>query len=84
MNYIKRLTIAAGLTVVTGICVAADVQPAQVVGSLEGTFGVHPGLRRNHTKGLCATGDFVGSRTAADLSRSALFSGEHIPVLGRF
>ena len=84
MNYIKRLTIAAGLTVVTGNCVAADVQPAQVVGSLEDAFGVHPGLRRNHTKGLCATGDFVGSKAAAELSHSALFSGGHIPVLGRF
>jgi len=30
------------------------VQPGQVVTSLEGTFGVHPGQRRNHIKGdLC-------------------------------
>ncbi len=63
---------------------ASDVQPPQLVESFEGTFGVHPGLRRNHTKGTCATGEFVGKRAAQDLSRSALFSGSRISVLARF
>jgi hypothetical protein len=39
----------------------STVQPIQVIGSLEEAFGVHPGQRRNHTKGTCAVGEFVGT-----------------------
>jgi catalase len=60
------------------------VQPSQMIESFEGTFGVHRGLRRNHAKGTCATGEFVGEQTTQELSRSALFSGEKISVLARF
>jgi catalase len=63
---------------------AAPVQPVEVINSLEGTYGVHPGQRRNHTKGTCAVGEFVGTTAAAALSRSALFSGASIPVIARF
>jgi catalase len=63
---------------------ASDVPPSQVVESFEGTFGVHPGQRRNHAKGTCATGEFVGEQSAQELSRSALFSGTTISVLARF
>lgn len=60
------------------------VTPVQVVDSLEGTFGVHPGQRRNHTKGTCAVGEFVATAGAPTLSRSQLFSGSPIPVVARF
>jgi len=60
------------------------VTPVQVVESLEGTFGVHPGQRRNHTKGTCAAGEFVATAGAPALSRSQLFSGTRIPVVARF
>lgn len=65
---------------------AADAQPdaAQVVGAIEGAFGVTPGERRNHIKGSCAAGEFVGTREAAKLSRSPLFSGKPVPVVARF
>lgn len=65
---------------------AADTAPAPeaFVNALEGTFGVHPGARRSHAKGICAEGYFVGSAAGAGLSRSALFSGERIPVVARF
>lgn len=56
----------------------------QVVTAIEGTFGVTPGERRNHTKGTCAVGEFVGSPKAAAYSRSLLFSGKPIPVVARF
>lgn len=52
--------------------------------AFEGTFGVHPGERRNHAKGTCATGTFVGSSEAAAYSRSSLFSGPSVPVVARF
>lgn len=62
----------------------SDVSADQVVSALEGTFGVHPGERRNHIKGTCALGEFVGDINAAKYSRSALFSGKPVPVVARF
>ena len=55
-----------------------------MINAFEGTFGVHQGQRRNHTKGLCAAGEFVGTTDAAALSRSLLFSGKKVPVIARF
>jgi len=63
---------------------ASNVQPYEVINSLEGTFGVHPGQRRNHAKGMCAIGEFVGTKEARALSRSLLFAGTVIPVVARF
>lgn len=61
-----------------------EVTAPQMIDAFEGTFGVHPGQRRNHIKGTCAAGEFVGGSDAAALSRSALFSGKAIPVVARF
>jgi catalase len=61
-----------------------NVTADQVVTALEGAYGVHPGERRNHTKGTCALGTFVGMPEAAAYSRSALFSGQPVPVVARF
>lgn len=61
-----------------------EVDPLQVVGAIEGVFGVTPGERRNHIKGTCALGEFVGSKAAAAYSRSRLFSGKPVPVIARF
>jgi len=55
-----------------------------VVDALEKVSGVHTGLRRNHTKGLCATGSFTGDETGRALSSSPLFSGQTIPIVARF
>jgi catalase len=60
------------------------VTPGEVVNSLEGTFGVHPGQRRNHTKGTCALGEFVATPDATSLSRSRLFARDRVPVVARF
>jgi catalase len=56
----------------------------EVERALEGAYGVHPGQRRNHTKGTCALGSFVGSQAGARYSRSLLFSGRTLPVTVRF
>lgn len=65
---------------------ADEAQPGadQVVAAIEGVFGVTPGERRNHIKGTCAAGEFVGTREAARLSKSPLFSGKPVPVVARF
>ena len=81
-----------GSTVCSVPLLAAGATPAaspeitapQMIDAFEGTFGVHPGQRRNHIKGTCAAGQFVGTAEAAALSRSALFSGKPIPVVARF
>ena len=61
---------------------AVDATPdaSQVVAAIEGAFGVTPGERRNHIKGTCALGEFVGTKEAAAYSRSELFSGKPVPV----
>ena len=56
--------------------------PDRVVAALEATFGVSPGQRRNHIKGTCALGEFVGMRNP--YSRSGLFDGRAVPVVARF
>ena len=66
-------------------CFAAEsVTPDQVVSAIEKQFGVTPGQRRNHINGICVAGSFVGSRSVQPYSRSELFSGKSIPVIGRF
>ncbi len=64
--------------------VKSEATAEQVVDALEGAYGVHPGQRRNHTKGVGAEGFFVGNPEVADYSRSALFTGEKIAVVARF
>lgn len=89
---VKNHPIAAALAVFAPIAflpalpayAAKDVSAPQVVDAIEGAFGVTPGARRNHIKGTCATGRFVGTPEAARYSRSALFTGEAIPVVARF
>src|SRR5258705_6413981 len=61
-----------------------EVSADDVVTALEGAYGVHPGERRNHTKGTCALGTFAGTPDVAAYSRSALFSGRPVPVVARF
>jgi len=74
------------LALAAPLCMAAEeeVTADQVVSALESTFEVHPGERRNHTKGTCAVGEFVGSPEAHVYTRSALFSGKPLPVVARF
>ncbi len=67
-----------------GVAAETEVTADQVVTALEQAFGVTPGARRNHTKGTCALGEFVGTPQAAAYSRSPLFSGGPMPVVARF
>lgn len=61
-----------------------EVTAEQAVDAIGEVFGVTPGQRRNHTKGTCALGEFVGTNKAAAYSRSPLFSGKALPVIARF
>jgi len=77
------LTAGLGLAAPFGAQAQDEVSAEQVVSALEATFGVTPGERRNHTKGTCALGEFVGLPATAAWSRSLLFSGQPVPVIAR-
>lgn len=84
-NRLPSWLLASALPLVAPLGMAApEVTAEQAVAAIEGVFGVTPGERRNHTKGTCATGEFVGRPAAATYSRSALFSGAPVPVVARF
>ena len=55
----------------------------QVVNALEKQNGVTTGERRNHIVGVCVSGNFVGNKDAQGYSKSPLFAGESIPMVGR-
>ncbi|WP_460428707.1 catalase family peroxidase [Azotobacter armeniacus] len=78
------LAAGLGLAAPLGMAAQDEVSAEQVIAALEDTFGVTPGERRNHIKGTCAVGEFVGLPAAAAWSRSALFSGKPVPVIARF
>lgn len=80
----SALALAFGLFYAFNVQAQQGPTADQVVGALEKLAGVHPGERRNHITGICATGSFVGSKETQEFSRSALFSGATIPVVGRF
>jgi catalase len=67
------------------LCLAAD-QPieVQIVDAFNKVYGVHPGFRANHAKGIVAQGTFGASPDAASLSKANLFDGSTIPVTVRF
>jgi catalase len=66
--------------------IAADEAPlsTQIVNALNKVYGVHPGFRANHAKGIVLEGHFKAAAGAAQLSRSELFNGKTVPVTVRF
>jgi len=80
----SSLAVLAGLSLSLAAAAQDLPDPGQVVDTFEKLGGVHKGLRRNHAKGSCAVGSFVGSAEAKKLSSSALFSGKEVPVIARF
>ncbi|MBK6854285.1 MAG: catalase family peroxidase [Burkholderiales bacterium] len=62
----------------------APVDPTTFIDQFEQTFGKYEGYRRSGAKGICATGEFVGSADARALSTSSAFSGRPVPVVLRF
>jgi catalase len=56
----------------------------QIVDALNKRYGVHPGYRANHAKGIVVEGSFKPTAKAAELSRSPIFFGPELPVTVRF
>lgn len=58
--------------------------PADFADRFEQVAGRHDGFRRNHAKGLAATGTFTSTGAGATVSRAAVFAPGTVPVVGRF
>ncbi|HEY2118424.1 MAG TPA: catalase family peroxidase [Candidatus Acidoferrum sp.] len=56
----------------------------QLVDALNTLFGVHPGFRATHAKGVICEGTFTPNVAAASLSRAPHFQGALTPVTVRF
>lgn len=63
---------------------AAPVDATAFIDQFEATFGKFEGYRRSGAKGICATGEFVGTADARALSTASVFSGKPVPVVVRF
>jgi len=79
-------SLASLLTLMAAVSVTADEVPvsAQIVDAMNKLYGVHPGFRAVHAKGVVVEGSFKSSAEARRLSRAKLFSGHPIPVTVRF
>ncbi|BCZ21609.1 catalase family peroxidase [Mycobacterium senriense] len=58
--------------------------PPRFTDRFEHVYGRHDGFRRNHAKGLSATGTFVSTGAAAAICRAAVFRRGSVPLIGRF
>src|SRR5262245_52123518 len=61
-----------------------DLTPARFTDGFEEVFGVHPGFRRNHAKGVGVSGFFESNGNGVRLSKATVFRPGRVPVLGRF
>ena len=61
-----------------------SLRPKTLVNALETNNGVHPGFRRNHSKGVCVIGHFESSGEARSYSSAQVFNEARTPVVGRF
>jgi catalase len=62
----------------------SEVTPARITDAFEEVGGVHPGFRRNHAKGLGASGFFESNGQGVRLSKALVFQPGRVPVIGRF
>ena len=83
-------TFAAALATITSIAALPFIHAAdpnvnvEIVDALSIRYGVHPGYRSNHAKGIVVEGTFAPTPKAAELSRSPIFAGAELPVTIRF
>ena len=85
----KTTTLLVGLAVLAFVSTevaGAEDEPIeiQIVDAMNKLWGMHPGFRANHAKGIVVEGSFKASPEAAALSRAVLFDGSTIPVTVRF
>src|ERR1700730_8310519 len=80
-NTLAALVLAAGLGPVAAQDAALETQ---IVDAMNKVYGVHPGFRANHAKGVVAEGTFMATPDAARLSKAVIFNGSPIRVTVQF
>ncbi|MGO8920716.1 MAG: catalase family peroxidase [Stellaceae bacterium] len=78
------LCIAAAFAYTGGWLSPGRLTQIRMMAGFEQANGSHPGFRRNHAKGVCASGWFESNGQAAALSKAAVFAPGRVPVIGRF
>lgn len=58
--------------------------PSRFADRFEQVSGRHDGFRRNHAKGLSASGTFASNGAGAQVCKAAVFAPGTVPVIGRF
>lgn len=58
--------------------------PPRFADRFETVYGRHDGFRRNHAKGLSATGTFASNGAGTAICRAAVFRPGSVPLSGRF
>ena len=77
-------TVAALFAYAGGWLTPHALTPARMVDRFEQVNGVHPGFRRNHSKGVGFSGQFQSNGQGVALSGAAVFQRGDFPVVGRF
>ena len=78
------IPVAGAFAYVGGFLTPGSLTQARVIDGFETVNGIHPGFRRNHAKGVCVAGRFIGNGKGAALSKAAVFQPVTTPVTGRF
>ena len=75
---------AAGLAEASGWLSPPRLTAGRFTDRFEQVFGRHDGFRRNHAKGLAATGTFTSTGAGAEVSRASVFDRGTMRVTARF
>jgi catalase len=75
---------AGGLAEASGWLDTQRLTSSRFTDRFEQVYGRHDGFRRNHAKGLAATGSFTGNAAGAELSTASVFAASTVPVTARF
>ena len=78
------LAVAGAFGYVAGWFSPTRLTPDRFMDAFEQANGTHPGFRRNHAKGVCVSGWFESSGSAALLSNAEILQPGRFPLLGRF
>ncbi|MCU1649912.1 MAG: catalase [Pseudonocardia sp.] len=95
---LTRRSVLGGLAAVSGISVVNlgafiwaggwftpdNLTTGRFVDRFEQVFGKHDGFRRNHAKGVSATGVFASNGAGTSLCKAAVFQPGETPVTARF
>lgn len=75
---------AGAFAYAAGLRPGAPLSPSGFADRFERVYGRHHGFRRNHAKGLSATGSFASTGAGAAVCRAAVFRPGTVPLVGRF